>query len=76
MLDDNRVEAGDKRYESSIIRSAYSRLSPWPYGYPDKADVTSDLPNANSVILWAEIKFTVAPLACLLRALGLLPLSR
>jgi hypothetical protein len=26
-----------RRYESSIIRSAYSDLPPWPSGYPDKA---------------------------------------
>ena len=26
-----------RRYESSIIRSAYSHLPPWPSGYPDKA---------------------------------------
>jgi hypothetical protein len=26
-----------RRYESSIIRSAYSNLPPWPSGYPDKA---------------------------------------
>src|SRR3954452_14124071 len=38
MLDDNRRKPVT-RYESSIIRSAYSHLPPWPSGYTDKASL-------------------------------------